>query len=680
MLKKIGNKLVRRFDRELLMIEPWGENGLRVRASVQGEIAENEFGLLAGQERAGSIRIDGSHASITNGKIRCEILPTGKLKFFRDGGSLLLEEYDRNRFRKEEEGFNSALELSPRMFFPIRGTDNFQLQVRFEAQDEKIFGMGQYQQENLDLKGCIVELAQRNSQISIPFALSSRGYGILWNNPAIGRVTFGSNLTEWEAKSTKQMDYWITAGDTPAEIVEQYADVVGKAPMMPDYGTGFWQCKLRYQTQDELMEVAREYYRRKLPVSVIVIDYFHWPHQGDWCFDPQYWPDPAGMVRELKEMGMELMVSVWPTVEEGSVNYQEMLEEGLLTASEAGNRMSHLGRTCFVDMTNPQAQEYVWRKLKENYYKYGIRIFWLDEAEPEYTKYEYDNYRYYKGTDLEIGNLYPRDYAKMAYEGMREEGQQNILNLIRSAWVGSQRYGALVWSGDIDSSFQSLRNQFAAGLNTGIAGLPWWTTDIGGFHGGNIYDEEFKECLIRWFEYGTFCPVFRLHGDREPHKKPIGTSGGGLTPSGAENEVWSYGEEAYQIFTGYMHLRERMRPYISKVMQQAHEKGAPVIRPVFYNVPEDERSWEITDQFFLGEDILVCPVLYEKVFKRKVYLPKGSRWRELFTGKVYEGGQEMVCDAPIGRIPVFIKNDRCPELFDQSKWKRDTRNLRGNKV
>lgn len=666
MLKKIGNKLVRRFDRELLMIEPWGENGLRVRASVQGEIADNEFGLPAGQERAGSIIIDGSHADITNGKIRCEILPTGKLKFFREDGTLLLEEYDRNRFRKEEEGFNSALELSPRMFFPIRGTDNFQLQVRFEAQDEKIFGMGQYQQENLDLKGCIVELAQRNSQISIPFALSSRGYGILWNNPAIGRVTFGSNLTEWEAKSTKQMDYWITAGDTPAEIVEQYADVVGKAPMMPDYGTGFWQCKLRYQTQDELMEVAREYYRRKLPVSVIVIDYFHWPHQGDWCFDPQYWPDPAGMVRELKEMGMELMVSVWPTVEEGSVNYQEMLEEGFLTASEAGNRMSHLGRTCFVDMTNPQAQEYVWGKLKENYYKYGIRIFWLDEAEPEYTKYEYDNYRYYKGTNLEVGNLYPRDYAKMAYEGMREEGQQNILNLIRSAWVGSQRYGALVWSGDIDSSFQSLRNQFAAGLNTGIAGLPWWTTDIGGFHGGNIYDEEFKECLIRWFEYGTFCPVFRLHGDREPHKKPIGTSGGGLTPSGAENEVWSYGEEAYQIFTGYMRLRERMRPYIMEVMQQAHEKGTPVIRPVFYNVPEDERSWEITDQFFLGEDILVCPVLYEKVFKRKVYLPKGSRWRELFTGEVYEGGQEMICDAPIDKIPVFVKDGRLQELLMES--------------
>lgn len=662
MLKKTGSKLMRRFDRELLLIEPWGENGLRVRACVQGEIADYDFGLLSGQEREGSITIDGNRASVTNGKITCEVLPTGKLKFYRKDGTLLLEEYDRNRFRKEEEGFNSALELSPRMFFPIRGTNHFQLQVRFEAQDEKIFGMGQYQQENLDLKGCIVELAQRNSQISIPFALSSRGYGILWNNPAIGKVTFGRNLTEWEAKSTKQMDYWITAGDTPAEIVEQYAQVVGKAPMMPEYGTGFWQCKLRYQTQEELLEVAREYYRRKLPVSVIVIDYFHWPHQGDWCFDPQYWPDPAGMVRELKEMGMELMVSVWPTVEEGSINYQEMLEEGLLTASEAGNRMSHLGRTCFVDMTNPRAQEYVWQKLKEHYYQYGIKIFWLDEAEPEYTKYEYDNYRYDKGTDLEIGNLYPRDYAKMAYDGMRREGQENILNLIRSAWVGSQRYGALVWSGDIDSSFRSLRNQFAAGLNTGIAGLPWWTTDIGGFHGGNIYEDDFKECLIRWFEYGAFCPVFRLHGDREPHKKPIGTSGGGLTPSGAENEVWSYGEEAYQIFTKYMRLREQMRPYITETMRQAHEKGTPVIRPVFYNMPSDERSWEVTDQFFLGDDILVCPILYEKLTKRTVYLPAGSSWRELFTGLVYEGGQTIVCDAPIDIIPVFIKEGRLPEL------------------
>lgn len=658
MLWQEENRLWRRYDRELLCVEGWGENGLRVRASKKGALEGDNYGLVYGEGHPAQVEIDGNHGRISNGKISCEILPTGKLRFYNRDGKVLLEEYDRNRFRKEDEGFNSALEICPRTFLPIRGTDHYKLQVRFEAQREKLYGMGQYQQENLNLKGCIVELAQRNSQVSIPFALSSAGYGFFWNNPGIGKAVFGNNLTEWEAQSTKQMDYWICAGDTPAQIEEAFAGVAGKAPMMPDYGTGFWQCKLRYQTQEELMEVAREYKRRNLPISVIVIDYFHWPHQGDWCFDPAYWPDPAGMVKELKSMGIELMVSVWPTVQEDSVNYQEMQEMGYLTASEAGNRMNHLGRTCFVDMTNPDARAYVWGKLKENYYKYGIQIFWLDEAEPEYTRYEYDNYRYQLGADLEVGNLYPREYARMAFEGMREEGQENILNLIRSAWAGSQRYGALVWSGDIDSSFRSLRSQFAAGLNIGMAGIPWWTTDIGGFHGGSITDPDFIECLIRWFEYGAFCPVMRLHGDREPHKAPLGTAGGGSTPSGAENEVWTYGEEAYEIFRKYMLLRERLRPYLKKTMEQAHETGTPVIRTLFYNFPEDEKAWEVEDEFFLGDDVLVCPILHEKQRSREVYLPAGCRFRSIDDGRVFEGGTGMNYEAPLDSIPVFVREGR----------------------
>ena len=254
------NRILRRFDEELLCIEPWGANSLRVRATVQGELlADEDFALLPEHaETKAQITVNGTRASIVNGKLRCDVFPSGKLRFSRaDTGETLLEEYDRNRFREEDEGFNSALEICPRTFRPIAGTDNFSLEVRFEAnRGEKLYGMGQYQQDCLDLKGCIVELAHRNSQASVPFVLSSRGYGLLWNNPAVGRVTFGKNVTEWTARSTRQMDYWITAGDTPAEIEEAYMTAVGKPPMMPDFGTGFWQCKLRYQTQEELLEVA----------------------------------------------------------------------------------------------------------------------------------------------------------------------------------------------------------------------------------------------------------------------------------------------------------------------------------------------------------------------------------------------------------------------------------------
>lgn len=662
MINQIGNKIIRRYDKELLCVEPWGKNSFRVRATQRYEfIPDVDSALLEPADCEVKIEKQEEDIVITNGRIRCEITPTGKLRFFNQKGELLLEEYE--RIREETEGrkeFNSALEIVPRTFEPHPNTDNYSLTVRFEPNEgERLYGMGQYQQPYLDVKGCTLELAHRNSQASIPFVLSNKGYGMLWNNPAIGNVTFGKNVTEWSARSTKQMDYWITAGDTPSEIEEAYADATGKVPMMPDYGIGFWQCKLRYQTQEELMDVAREYKRRGLPISVIVADFFHWPHQGDWKFDLDYWPDPKGMVDELKEMGIELMVSIWPTVDAESENYKEMEELGYLTRSEYGKRIGQLGDACIIDPTNPQAREYVWSKIKKNYYDLGIKVFWLDEAEPEFTGYEYSHYRYFRGADMEVGNIFPREYAKMAYEGMEKEGQGNIVNLLRCAWAGSQKYGALVWSGDIDSSFRSMRNQLAAGLNMGLSGIPWWTTDIGGFHGGNINDDKFKECLIRWFEFGAFCPVFRLHGFREPFKAPLGLTGGGKHISGAENEVWSYGEEVLAICTKYMELREKMKPYITTLMKEAHEKGTPVMRPLFYDFPEEEKAWLVEDEYMFGPDVLAAPILYENGRQREVYLPKGT-WKNINTDKEYEGQKTYQIDAPIDQIPVFVKsNHKC---------------------
>ncbi|MEF2953515.1 MAG: glycoside hydrolase family 31 protein [Blautia sp.] len=665
MIKQVGNKVYRRFDKELLCIEPWGKNSFRIRATQRHEFMPDDISALL-EPVPCKIKVyeRGTDTVIENGKIICEITRTGKLRFLNQTGKLLLEEYERIRGMSEEgrKEFNSALEIFPRTFEPHQSVDNFKLTVRFEPVDgEKLYGMGQYQQPYLDVKGCTLELAHRNSQASVPFVLSSNGYGLLWNNPAIGTVTFGKNITEWTAKSTKQMDYWITAGDTPAEIEEAYADATGKVPMMPEYGMGFWQCKLRYQTQDEILEVAREYKKRGLPIDVIVADFFHWPHQGDWKFDSDYWPDPAGMVKELKEMGIELMVSIWPTVDAESENYEEMEELGYLTRSEFGKRIGQLGDACIIDVTHPEGRSYVWNKIKENYYEKGIKIFWLDEAEPELTGYEYQHYRFYRGADMEIGNVYPKEYARMAYEGMEAEGQKNIVNLLRCAWAGSQKYGTLVWSGDIDSSFRSLRNQLSAGLNMGIAGLPWWTTDIGGFHGGNIYDSKFHEILIRWFEFGTFCPVMRLHGFREPFKEPLGTTGGGKHISGAENEVWSYGDEVYEICKKYMNLREKMRPYVRKLMKAAHEKGTPIMRPLFYDFPEDKIAWEIEDEYMFGPDLLVAPILYADARERKVYLPDGM-WRNICNGEMYQGKQRITVAAPIDQIPVFVKNGTLEEL------------------
>jgi alpha-D-xyloside xylohydrolase len=462
----------------------------------------------------------------------------------------------------------------------------------------------------------------------------------------------------WHAKSSKKLDYWITAGDTPAEIEEAYAGAAGTVPMMPDYAMGFWQCKLRYQTQEELLQVAREYKKRALPISVIVVDFFHWPLQGEWKFDPVYWPDPDAMIKELKGMGIELMVSIWPTVDRRSENWNEMIEKGLLIRTERGFRigMDFQGNTIHYDATNPEARDYVWKKAKQNYYDKGVKIFWLDEAEPEYSVYDFENYRYHLGPDIQIGNVYPLMYAKTFFDGMKAEGQKNIINLLRCAWAGSQRYGALVWSGDIHSTFESFRNQVAAGLNMGLAGISWWTTAIGGFFGADIADPRFHERLIRWFQWGCFCPVMRLHGYRDPVKPQYGTTGGAACRSGADNEVWSYSDEVYEVCKKYLFLRERLRPYIEKIMQAAHDKGTPVIRPLFYDFPQDKAAWETEDAYMFGPDYLVAPILYDGQRERQVYLPLGAKWTNAWTGEILEGGHIVTASAPLDIIPVFCKD------------------------
>lgn len=643
------NLLIYRYRNETVHVEPWGANAVRVRATKNPAFPENDWALASRPSAQAEITVSPEGAVLTNGKIRLSLSNNGKITVYNQKDERILEE-DTRKF--------CALKIEAREFRPIPGGD-YHLTARFQSLDpnERIYGMGQYQQPYLNLKGTDLELAHRNSQASVPFMISSLGYGLLWNNPAVGRAVFGKNVTSFEAFSTQALDYWIVAGDTPAELIEAYGSVAGTVPMMPEYGLGFWQCKLRYQIQEELLHVAREYKRQGLPIDVIVIDFFHWPHQGDWKFDPAYWPDPKAMIEELKSMGIQLMVSIWPTVETDSENYEEMLENGYLIRCDRGVDTSFIfldKNTLPFDATNPEARGYVWAKVKEHYYDAGVRLFWLDEAEPEYNIYDFDNYRYYSGPCLQTGNIYPSCYSQAFYDGMKAAGQTNIVNLVRCAWAGSQKYGALVWSGDIPSTFGSMKNQLAAGLNMGIAGIPWWTTDIGGFYGGDPTNPEFQELFIRWFQWGAFCPVMRLHGDREPRQPQYGTTGGYFCASGADNEVWSYGPEAFEICKKYLRLREEMRDYTRKLMEEAHTKGLPLMRAMFVEFPDDPVCWELEEQYMYGDKYLVAPILNLGQRARKVYLPSGCGWR-LSDGsqQIFSGGQWTEVRAPLDTMPVF---------------------------
>jgi alpha-D-xyloside xylohydrolase len=358
-------------------------------------------------------------------------------------------------------------------------------------------------------------------------------------------------------------------------------------------------------------------------------------------------------------MGIELMVSIWPTVDNRSENYGEMASKGLLLKFDRGENvnMTWMGNTVFYDATHPEARSFVWDTVKENYFDKGIKIFWLDEAEPEGI-YDFDIFRYYLGPALKVTGIYPNMYAKGFYDGMVAEGVENPLNLVRCGWAGIQKYGALLWSGDIYSSFRSLREQIAAGLSMAMTGVAWWTSDIGGFIGGDPTNPDFVELLIRWFQFGCFSPVMRMHGERYPIKRigPEYIDGVRQFGTGRDNEVWSFGEDNFEIMKKYILMRENLRPYVRGLMENAHKNGDPVIRPLIYEFPDDKNCEGISDEYMFGADLLAAPVLELGARKREVYLPSGAVWTNAATGEKYEGGTLITAEAPLDVIPLFLRD------------------------
>jgi len=656
-----------RGDGETLVVQAWGKDALRVRSTRAGEVRDTDFALLEPEAAPVAIEVDGDTATLVNGAVTAVLSAHGGFDYqtgYEVFGCSLEFRDAAGRTVLKELGSGGALKRIAREFRPLPGGAH-RLRASFEpVAGEKLYGMGQYQQEILDVKGSTFELAHRNSQASVPFVVSSAGYGFLWHNPAIGSATFAANRTEWSAEATEQLEYWITVGSTPAQISAAYADATGHAPMMPEYGLGYWQCKLRYWNQEQLLEVAREHKRRGLPLDVIVADFFHWSKMGDFRFEEEFWPDPEAMCAELKELGVELMVSVWPQVSVESENFAKLKSGNHLVRTERGLdlQMGFQGPSMFLDATSPRAREATWEIVKRNYHDLGIKLFWLDEAEPEYGVYDFDNYRYHAGPNTQVGNLYPQAFSRLFYEGQRAAGQDEVVNLVRCVWAGSQRYGALAWSGDIHSSYEDFRMQITAGIHMGVAGIPWFTTDIGGFGGGNIEDPDFKDLLVRWFQFGAFCPVMRMHGHRHPSEEVRAADGSPRQEAGAPNELWSYGEDVYAVLSRYVHFREALRPYTRRLMREAHEAGQPVMRGMFHEFPADAVCGDLADQYMFGPDLLVAPVLEAHATSRRVYLPVGASWTDLHSGAVHEGGRWLTADAPIERIPVFTRDGALAEL------------------
>lgn len=651
------DKLVFERKDELTVIEAYGENCLRCRSTKNGRLSDEAWTLLEPPTEAQSV-VTGNEevATITNGFISAtieagNIWHGGIISYFREGKQIL---------RTKFEGDYTTRNMH-------REGDHYQVKVIFEANEgEHFYGLGQEQEDQFDRKGSTCNLLHYNTKSTLPVVYSSLGYGFFWNNPSPGRCELTNNHTLWLSESAYQADYLVYAGETPADVMKIYCDLTGYAPVFPAWAGGFWQCKLRYETQEDLLEVAREYKRRNIPIDAIVIDYFHWTEQGEWKFDPTYWPDPKAMCDELIAMNIRPIVSIWPTINPKSENYLEMSEANMLVRTENGQygTFDFYGQQTFIDPMNPKTAQFVWDKVKQNYYDYGIKDFWLDEAEPEVHPQQFGHLKFYLGNGAQTAMLYPYYYSKMFYEGLQSEGETEIISLTRAAYPGSQKYGAAVWNGDIMSTFEALRMSVKSGLSMAMSGIPWWNSDIGGFFSGDIESSYFRELIVRWFQFGLFSPIMRLHGARTRSENHVPKHPGIIEQSGGDNEIWAFGDDNYPILKKLIELRERMKPYTKKYMDIAEQSGKPIMRPMFFDFYEDEVCYTLEDQYMYGEDILFAPIVNQGQTDRQVYLPKG-RWVNVYDRTVYEGQQFLQCHAELDQFIAFVKEgSEALQIFD----------------
>ena len=622
---------------ELIKLSSCGENTIRFQGFPDGKEIEENYTLLPGSAQV-EIEEGERHISMQCGTMRADLWENGKLTFYCNGNKILEE--------KPEMTFGMGFRR-----YENKGSTLWGARVTFEPNEgEHFFGLGHSWDNEFDLKGSTVDIRNINAKCTIPFVYSSLGYGLLWNVPSTGLAELSNNRTRFTSDCCHAVDY-IVIGGAPKKVSATLADLTGHAPELPQWATGFWQSRLRYETQEELLEVVRRYKKENIPVSAFIVDYFHWTEQGDYKFDPKYWPDVKAMADEIHSMGAKLIVSMWPTINEKSENYRYMSDNNMLMRTNRGSDrvFDFYGWQAEIDVTNPDTREYVWSKLKENYIDNGVDALWFDEAEPEVHPEQFDNLIWYAGRADKVALLYPYYYSKLAYDGFKSMGRDDIVTLTRCAYLGSQKFASLVWSGDIPSTFESLSCQVKAGLNMAMCGIPWWNTDIGGFYGADIESDYFKELIVRWFQFGVFSPVMRLHGSRIKHgeRSPI------IEPSGDPNELWSFGEKNFEILKELVFFREKLRPYISEQMKIASEKGYPVMRPMFFEYPEDEICYTLGDQYFFGEDIIFAPIVKQGQTERDVYLPEGE-WVLLKDKKTYTKGTHNV-SAKLEEFIAFVR-------------------------
>ncbi|WP_263351955.1 glycoside hydrolase family 31 protein [Acidicapsa acidisoli] len=540
----------------------------------------------------------------------------------------------------------------------------FQVGATFASpDDEHYYGLGQNQEGYLDHRGHTVECwnnytATGGPTWCIPFVVTNKGYGLLWDNPSQTTIEPGFNeQTKWTSQVGNRVSFFVIAGKNTDEIYSGYRLLTGATPLLPKAAYGYIQCKQRYITQDELLNVAKGYRDRHLPADVLVVDWFYYTKMGQMDLDPKNWPDPKAMNDELHKMGFQTMISVWPRFVPDDRFYDVIKKNGWFEHLADGtptNGLPYDRAGSDIDTTNPEAARWYWDTIRDNILSKGFDSLWADETEPDLPP---NGSYYHIGPGTRYYNVYPLFHTGALYDGFRRDTNHRALILSRDAYLGVQSKGTIVWSSDIYGTWDTLKRQIPTGLDAAASGLAYWSNDTGGWQylprehhpahpplldpsdardnvGG--YDD-YPELYTRWFEYATFLPIMRTHGSRN------------------FNEVWSYGKQAEPILEKYLKLRYELMPYIYSLGYDTYKSGAPYMRALFMDFPNDAKAANLTDEYMFGPAFLVAPVTDQGETSREVYLPAGTDWYNYWTNERFHGGQTISVNAPIDSLPLFVK-------------------------
>lgn len=534
-----------------------------------------------------------------------------------------------------------------RSFTPahVGNIDTLRSRQAFEfPSDEAVYGLGQHPDAPMNYRGAKIHLQQENRIVAVPVLVSSRGYGVLWDNPAITDVDAGAtdaSALTWTSEAADKIDYYFIYGPDLNDVVASYRQLTGGVPMFAKWVLGFWQCREHYETQKELLGVVAKYRQLHIPLDGIIQDWQYW-NKGGWGsheFDTNRYPDAAAMTKAVHDAHAHIIISVWARFDLGLQNLAELEKAGAVYPLVYPN-VYPKGEGKWYDPFNPKGRELYWKFLSEKLFARGFDGWWMDASEAELGGHwgEMRDLTTGAGPGAKVLNAYPLEHTAGVYQGQRaESSDKRAFILTRSAWAGQQRNAAVTWSGDTHGSWDVFRKQVPAGLNFVATGIPYWNTDIGGFFGGDPEDPKYNELFTRWFQFGAFCPMFRVHG------------------TGKAKEVWRFAPATQDVLTNYIALRYHLLPYIYSVSWRVTSAGDTMMRPLVMDFRTDTNVFNIPDQFLFGPALMACPVMHAGETNRGVYLPAGATWFDFWTGGKISGGQKISTASPIQTMPLFVR-------------------------